>query len=158
MKKLKYITANDISSLEKFLIKEKDDFFQLSELGWNTKQIKNQLNKINNFSICHYVNQIINGILIGETIKNTNGLDLEIHLIYVSKDKRREKIATNLLNYIKYHKDKTNISNIYLEVSEDNEIAINFYEKNDFVFLRFRHNYYKYNNKISRAKCYQKKI
>jgi len=158
LNKLKYITANDIALLEKFLIKEESSFLQLAELGWTTKQIKNQLKKINNFSICYCVNQIINGILIGETIQNTNSYDLEIHLIYVAKENRREKIATNLLNYIKFHKDKTKISNIYLEVSEDNEKAINFYEKNDFVFLRFRHNYYKYNNKISRAKCYQKKI
>ena len=35
---------------------------------------------------------------------------------------------------------------------------LNFYEKNDFVFYKFRHNYYRYNNKNVHAKCFIKKI
>ena len=42
------------------------------------------------------------------------------------------------------------------EVSDKNKEAINFYEKNNFVFLNFRHNYYNYNNETFNARCYQK--
>ena len=96
------------------------------------------------------------GVLIGETIKNDKEYDLELHILFVSKDQRRKQIATKLLNYV-----ETNIikfSQIFIEVAEDNLDAISFYKKNNFVFLNFRHNYYRYNNKNVHAKCFIKKI
>ena len=51
-----------------------------------------------------------------------------------------------------------NFSKIFIEVAEDNVEAINFYQKNNFVFLNFRHNYYRYNDKNIHAKCFIKKI
>ena len=51
-----------------------------------------------------------------------------------------------------------NISKIYIEVSENNHPAIKFYEKNNFVFFKFRHNYYSINNKKLNAMCFSKDL
>ena len=99
---------------------------------------------------------IKNGL--NEFIKEEKYNNLEIYIIYISMRKRREKIGTKLLNYFISNKKNFNISKIYLEVSEDNVSAIKFYEKNNFVFLNFRHNYYRYNNRNIHAKCFIKKI
>ena len=68
----------------------------------------------------------------------------------------RKKIATKLLNYIETN--NLNFSKIFIEVAEDNVEAINFYQKNNFVFLNFRHNYYRYNDQNIHAKCFIKNI
>ena len=96
--------------------------------------------------------------MIGEKIVNEKNFDLEMHLIFISKKNRRQNIASSILDFIEINKNLLNISKIYLEVSENNLGAIAFYEKNNFVFLKFRHNYYNYKNKIINAKCYTKKI
>ena len=88
--------------------------------------------------------------------KNDNEYDLELYILFVSKDHRRKKIATKLLNFVEIN--NVNFSKIFIEVAEDNVDAISFYQKNDFVFLNFRHNYYKYNDKNIHAKCFIKKI
>ena len=80
----------------------------------------------------------------------------DIRLKYRFLDLRRKKIATKLLNYIETN--NVNFSKIFIEVAEDNVEAINFYQKNNFVFLNLRHNYYRYNNKNIHAKCFIKKI
>ena len=82
--------------------------------------------------------------------------ELELHILFVSKDQRRKQIATKLLNYVETN--IINFSQIFIEVAEDNLDAISFYKKNNFVFLNFRHNYYMYNNKNIDAKCFIKKI
>ena len=96
--------------------------------------------------------------MLGEFIKEEEYFNLEVYIIYVSQGKRREKIGTKLLNHFIFNKKTLNISKIYLEVSAENISSIKFYERNNFVFLNFRHNYYKYNNKLVNAMCYMKKI
>ncbi len=86
---------------------------------------------------------------------DSNKLELEIFIVYVAHKYRRNNIATKLLQFIETNKK---ISKIFLEVSEDNYIANRLYEKNSFVFLKFRHNYYKNNSKLKKAKCYIKNI
>ena len=158
MKIIKTINILDLSKLNQFIISEKKDFYLFSKLGWNYKAIQNHFNKENNYSIgCLYKNKIC-GILIGEKILNDKNYDLEIHLMFVSKKFRRGNIGTDILNYVIVNKDYNRISKFFLEVSENNIEAIKFYEKNNFVFYKFRHNYYKHNNKIRNAKCYSKII
>ena len=79
-----------------------------------------------------------------------------MHILFVSKNLRGKQIATKLLNY--FEGNNINFSKIFIEVAEDNVEAISFYQKNNFVFLNFRHNYYKYNDKNIHAKCFIKKI
>ena len=133
-----------------------NEYSYFKMIGWNLKNIESQFSKVNNYSLGYYKFNNLIGLLIGEKIKNDKDYDLELHMLFVSKDQRRKKIATKLLNYV-----ETNIikfSKIFIEVAEDNLDAISFYKKNNFVFLNFRHNYYRYNDRKIHAKCFIKKI
>ncbi len=158
MKIIKNISSKDLLSVINFINCEIKDFNKFSKLGWNYKNIENHFKKNNNFSIGYFDRNKIYGILIGEKIKQSTKFDLEVHIMFVNKNIRRNNVGSNMLNYVESNKKFNNISKIYLEVSEDNTYAIKFYEKNNFVFLNFRHNYYKYNGKIVNAKCYSKII
>ncbi len=133
-----------------------DEYSYFKKIGWNQTNIESQFNKVNNYSIGYFKANNLVGLLIGDAIKKAKDYDLELHILFVSKDQRRKQIATKLLNYI-----ETNIfkfSQIFIEVAEDNLDAISFYKKNNFVFLNFRHNYYRYDDKNVHAKCFIKKI
>ena len=133
-----------------------DEYNYFKKIGWNLKNIEGQFNKVNNYSLGYFKANNLVGILIGDAIKNDKDYDLELHILFVSKEQRRKQIATKLLNYVETNTIK--FSQIFIEVAEDNLDAISFYQKNNFVFLNFRHNYYRYNNKNIHAKCYIKKI
>ena len=133
-----------------------DEYRYFKRLGWDRKNIESQFNKDNNYCLGYFKANNLVGLLIGDAIKNDKDFDLELHILIVSKDQRRKQIATKLLNYVETN--ITNFSQIFIEVAEDNLGAISFYQKNNFVFLNFRHNYYRYNNKNIHAKCYIKKI
>ena len=139
-----------------FIDDNSNEFNYFKKIGWNLKNIENQFSKNNNYSIGYYEADNLVGVLIGDIIKNDSAFDLELHILFVSKNLRRKKIATKLLNYIETN--NVNFSKIFIEVAEDNVEAINFYQKNNFVFLNFRHNYYRYNDKNIHAKCFIKKI
>ena len=156
MNKICKINKEQLSLINKFIDDNSDEFNYFKKIGWNTNNIESQFNKENNYSFGYYEANNLVGILISDKIKNDKDYDLEIYILFVSKHLRRKQIATKLLNYI-----ETNIvkfSQIYIEVAEDNLDAISFYQKNNFVFLKFRHNYYKYNDKNIHAKCFIKKI
>ena len=158
MKIIRQIYTSDLSEIEKLLINQEKDFETFLNLGWNKKNIKNHFDKKNNFSLGYFDQRILLGILIGEKIPDFSKYNLEIHVMYVANNYRKNKIGTSILNSIEKNKKLSKISKIYLEVSEKNYQAINFYEKNSFVFSNFRHNYYKINNEIINAKCYFKTI
>jgi len=70
----------------------------------------------------------------------------ELEYIYVIPEYRKKGIATMLLNKMIDNLDKDNIKNISLEVKDNNEKAIKFYEKNGFKKVTIRKNYYKNND------------
>jgi len=153
---ISFIHKEELSSIIKFIDENSDEYSYFEKIGWNLKNIESQFNKVNNFSLGYFKTNNLVGLLIGDTIKNDKDYDLELHILFVSKDQRRKQIATKLLNYV-----ETNIikfSKIFIEVAEDNLDAISFYKKNNFVFLNFRHNYYRYNDRKIHAKCFIKKI
>ncbi len=156
MNRISLINKENLLSIINFINDNCDDFNYFKNIGWNIKNIERQFSKNNNYSLGYYQADKLVGVLIGETIKNDKEYDLELHILYVSKDQRRKKIATKLLNYIETN--DLNFSKIFIEVAEDNEEAINFYQKNNFVFLNFRHNYYRFNDKNIHAKCFIKNI
>ena len=156
MNRISLINKEQLSSIIKFIYDNSNEFNYFTMMGWNIKNIESQFSKNSNYSIGYYEADDLVGILIGDTIKNDNAYDLELHILFVSKDQRRKKIATKLLNYIETN--NVNFSKIFIEVAEDNVGAISFYQKNNFVFLNFRHNYYRYNDKNIHAKCFIKKI
>ena len=151
-------TDNSILNNEKVHIWDDntDEYSYFKKIGWNLKNVESQFNKVTNYSLGYFKANNLVGLLIGDAIKNDKYYDLELHILFVSKDQRRKQIATKLLNYV-----ETNIikfSQIFIEVAEDNLDAIRFYKKNNFVFLNFRHNYYKYNDRNIHAKCFIKKM
>ena len=133
-----------------------DEYSYFKKIGWNLKNVENQFNKVTNYSLGYFKANKLVGLLIGDAIKNDKDYELELHILFVSKDQRRKQIATKLLNYVETNTIK--FSQIFIEVAQDNLDAISFYQKNNFVFLNFRHNYYRYNDKNIHAKCFIKKI
>ena len=156
MNRISLINKEHLLSIINFINDNSDEFNYFKNIGWNKKNIESQFNKDNNYSLGYFQDNNLVGVLIGDTIKNDKEYDLELHILFVSKDERRKKIATKLLNYIETN--NLNFSKIFIEVAEDNVEAINFYQKNNFVFLNFRHNYYRYNDKNIHAKCFIKNI
>ena len=156
MNSISLINKEKLSSIIKFIDDNSDEYNYFKKIGWNQKNIESQFNKVNNYSLGYFIANNLVGLLIGDAIKNDIDYELELRILFVSKDQRRKQIATKLLNYV-----ETNIikfSQIFIEVAEDNLDAISFYRKNNFVFLNFRPNYYRYNDKNIHAKCFMKKI
>ena len=156
MNRISLINKEHLLLIINFINDNSDEFNYFKNIGWNIKNIVSQFSKDNNYSLGYFEDNNLLGVLIGDTIKNDKEYDLELHILFVSKHQRRKKIATKLLNYIETN--NLNFSKIFIEVAEDNVEAINFYQKNNFVFLNFRHNYYRYNDKNIHAKCFIKKI
>ena len=156
MNSISQINKEELTSIIKFIDDNSDEYSYFKKIGWNLKNIESQFNKVNNYSLGYFNANNLVGFLIGDAIKNDKDYDLELHILFVSKNQRRKQIATKLLNYVETNKIK--FSKIFIEVAEDNVDAISFYKKNNFVFLNFRHNYYRYNDKNVHAKCFIKKI
>ena len=156
MNSISLINKEKLASIIKFIDDNSDEYNYFKKIGWNQKNIESQFNKVNNYSLGYFKANHLVGLLIGDTIKNDKDYELELHILFVSKDQRRKQIATELLKYVETNKIK--FSQIFIEVAEDNLDAISFYKKNNFVFLNFRHNYYKYNDRNVHAKCFIKKI
>ena len=156
MNRISLINKEQLLSIIEFINDNSDEFNYFKKIGWNIKNIESQFRKSNNYSLGFFEADNLAGVLIGDRIKNGKEYDFELHILFVTKDQRRKKIATKLLNYIETN--NINFLKIFIEVAQDNVEAINFYQKNNFVFLNFRHNYYRYNNKNIHAKCFIKKI
>ena len=155
MNSINLINKEELSLIIKFMNDNSDEYSYFKKIGWNLKNIESQFKKVNNYSLGYFKTNKLVGLLIGDAIKNDKDYDLELHILFVSKDQRRKQIGTKLLNYVETNVIK--FSKIFIEVAEDNLDAISFYKKNNFVFLNFRHNYYKYNKNVH-AKCFIKKI
>ena len=72
----------------------------------------------------------------------------EINYIYVDSDYRKQQIGTKLIEELISFAKINNCINITLEVNENNNVAINFYEKNGFKKSAIRNNYYGNENGI----------
>ena len=68
---------------------------------------------------------------------------IEIDDFFVLPENRRNKIGTHLFNELIDYSIKHKISNITLEVRENNNIAISFYKKYGFEEKAIRKNYYR---------------
>lgn len=94
----------------------------------------------NNNPFSKYLVYIDNSEIIGFCYYYDIYEKLEIAYIFVREDKRNNKIASKLLEYlIDNNQDKENIT---LEVNENNISAIKLYEKFGFVNVAKRKSYY----------------
>ena len=156
MNRISLINKEHLISIINFINDNSHEFNYFKNIGWNIKNIESHFSKNNNYSLGYFKANHLVGLLIGDAVKNDKNYDLELYILFVSKDQRRKQIATKSLNYVETN--IINFSKIFIEVAEDNVDAIAFYKKNNFVFLKIRHNYYKDNNIYINAKCYSKKI
>ena len=89
-----------------------------------------------NFYLLHcYDKETIQGFIIATKIQET----IEIMFLYVDENYRRQKVASKLINSLDHYSD---IENIFLEVSVDNEAAIKLYTKLNFEIINIRKKYY----------------
>ena len=79
------------------------------------------------------------GVLVIEEIYDR----IELDYIIVNKKNRRYGIAGKLMDFLIDYAKNNNISNITLEVNENNTSAINLYKKYKFEFVSRREKYYK---------------
>lgn len=79
--------------------------------------------------------------------------EIEIIEIVVDASFRQKGIATTLLQKLFKHAEKNNIQTIFLEVSQNNQQAINLYKKANFVQINTRPNYYLEKNGIKADAC-----
>lgn len=68
--------------------------------------------------------------------------EANLQKIAVIEDERRNGIATKLIEYASDYLKSNNVETFYLEVNENNEIAIKVYEKLGFNKISTRKNYY----------------
>ena len=117
MNRISLINKEHLISIINFINDNSDEFNYFKNIGWNIKNIVSQFSKDNNYSLGYFEDNNLVGFLIGDKIKNDKVYYLELHILFVSKDERRKKIATKLLNYIE--KNNLNFSKIFIEVAED---------------------------------------
>tara|TARA_E500000178_G_scaffold354853_1_gene425369 strand:+ start:395 stop:835 length:441 start_codon:yes stop_codon:yes gene_type:complete len=72
---------------------------------------------------------------------------MEIISFVIDKNNRKKGIGKTLLNKTLLFAANKKISSIFLEVSVENNIAINLYEKFNFLKIGKRKNYYNFNEK-----------
>ena len=156
MIKLKILKQKDLKSCLDLVFNDSEDFNDFKDIGWSKQQINLQLNKTNNYSIGIYDNNSLITLLLGDLIYIEKDSEYEILLLYVKKSRRREGFASKLLNHLEKQKKFLNLKKIYLEVSKNNNNAINLYKKSKFNLINIRTNYYMINNQKFDSLCYVK--
>ena len=156
MIRFKKLKKTDLISCLELVYNDDEDFQEFKDIGWSKKQIDSQLNKINNYSLGIYHNNKLITFILGDLIYIEKDSEYEILLLYVKKSRRREGFASKLLNHLEKQKKFLNLKKIYLEVSKNNNNAINLYKKSKFNLINIRTNYYMINNQKFDSLCYVK--
>ena len=122
------LTSNDINYIEQIFNLEKEIF---KSSAFNKSYLDTLIKGNNSFIYVYLIENKVCGYLI-----ILDSIDVyEILAIATIEEYRNKGIAQKLLNKIK-------IKNIFLEVRESNQTAINFYKKNNFKEISIRKNYY----------------
>lgn len=103
----------------------------------NTYNIEEYLNNNNYIILINKENKLLKGFLI--IYKNIDCYELE--LIIVDKEYRKQGVATSLLEHF-FNTYCTSNDIVFLEVSCENETAINLYTKFNFITINKRKKYY----------------
>ena len=113
--------------------------FQLEKNNFNDYYSQSNCEaELNKMYFCAYVNNMPVGYIGVLPIQD----QAEILRLAVNSEYRQRGVAQALLNYALSYLKKLNIQDIFLEVSDKNQNAINFYQKNNFKTIYTRKNYY----------------
>ena len=125
---IKKLTSNNIDYIEQIFNLEKEIF---KSSAFSKSYLNTLIKGDNSFVYVYLIDSKVCGYLIV-----LDSIDVyEILAIATIEEYRNKGIAQKLLNKIK-------IKNIFLEVRESNQTAINFYKKNKFKEISIRKNYY----------------
>ena len=125
---IKKLTSDDINYIEQIFNLEKEIF---KNSAFNIDYLKTLIKNDSSFIYIYLIdNQVCGYLMVLDSIDV-----YEILAIATIEEYRNKGIAQKLLNKIK-------IKNIFLEVRETNQTAINFYKKNKFKEISIRKNYY----------------
>ena len=125
---IKKLTSDDINYMEQIFNLEKEIF---KSSAFNKSYLDTLIKGDNSFIYVYLIDDKVSGYLM-----ILDSIDVyEILAIATIEEYRNKGIAQKLLNKIK-------IKNIFLEVRESNQTAINFYKKNKFKEISIRKNYY----------------
>lgn len=125
---IKKLTINDVDYIEQIFNLEKDIF---KNSAFNKEFTENLVKADNSFIYAYLIDERVCGYLMV-----LDSIDVyEILAIATVEEYRNKGIAQELL-------DKIKTKDIFLEVRESNEKAINFYKKNDFKQISIRKGYY----------------
>ena len=125
---IKKLTSNDINYIEQIFNLEKEIFINSA---FNRTYLDTLIKGDNSFIYIYLIDDKVCGYLI-----ILDSIDVyEILAIATVEEYRNKGIAQELL-------DKIKTKDIFLEVRESNQTAINFYKKNNFKEIRIRKNYY----------------
>ena len=105
---------------------------------WKSEEIKNFVTTNKNLILVAFEKEKILGLAI--FIRVGEGLD--IYTIFVEPLFRNKSIGTKFLKEAKNFCVLNSLKTIKLEVNKRNELAINFYKKNNFFCVGLRKNYY----------------
>ena len=122
------LTSNDINYIEQIFNLEKEIF---KSSAFSKSYLNTLIKGDDSFIYVYLIDDKVCGYLM-----ILDSIDVyEILAIATIEEYRNKGIAQKLLNKIK-------IKNIFLEVRESNQTAINFYKKNKFKEISIRKNYY----------------
>ena len=125
---IKKLTINDVDYIEQIFNLEKDIF---KNSAFSKESTENLVKADNSFIYAYLINEKVCGYLMV-----LDSIDVyEILAIATVEEYRNKGIAQELL-------DKIKTKDIFLEVRESNEKAINFYKKNNFKQISIRKGYY----------------
>ena len=125
---IKKLTSNDINYIEQIFNLEKEIF---KNSAFNKSYMETLIKGDNSFIYTYIIDNKVCGYLMV-----LDSIDIYEILAIATIEKYRNKgIAQELL-------DKIKTKDIFLEVRESNQVAINFYKKNKFKEISVRKNYY----------------
>ena len=125
---IKKLTSNDINYIEQIFNLEKEIFINSA---FNKSYMETLIKADNSFIYTYIIEDKVCGYLMV-----LDSIDVYEILAIATIEKYRNKgIAQELL-------DKIKTKDIFLEVRESNQVAINFYKKNKFKQISIRKNYY----------------
>ena len=125
---IKKLTSNDIDYIEQIFNLEKEIF---KSSAFSKSYLNTLIKGDNSFIYVYLIDDKVCGYLL-----ILDSIDVyEILAIATIEEYRNKGIAQELL-------DKIKTKDIFLEVRESNQVAINFYKKNKFNQISIRKNYY----------------